>query len=293
MRKPALLLSLVLIGALLSACGGDGEPEAGSVRDDEAEVTVRSTTVERILAEPEVWDQVSVTVRGRAYPRERGFLLVDSGASIWVAAPDGVDAIERGERVAIRGEVQRLTQDDADAVVEALRGPVDPPLQPPESDAIEQTPAQIGEPFIAFRALVRNGDRRRGDQPAAAGEDGERAGDDDTEIYEIADLQDRLEAAGLMLVRTGGGSDIEDEIDEPTRAARRYEISPSSREFELLIFPSRAALKRAVKDLRDPELLLDQEYEIVTAANVLAAFPPPTGEFRGYRIVRRVLAELE
>lgn len=290
MRKPALLLSLALIATLLPACGGDDEPEA----------SVRSTTVERILADPEVWDQVSVTVRGRAYPRERGFLLVASGSSIWVAAPGGVDAIERGERVTIRGEVERLTRDDADEVIEALRGPVDPPLQPAESDAVKQTPAQIGEPFIVFRALVSDGDQRRGGQRPAAGEDGEdsedgepRVGDDDTEIYGIADLQDRLEAAGLMFVRTGGGSDIEDETDEPTLAAHRYEISPSSREFELLIFPSRAALKRAVKDLRQPELLLDQDYEIATAANVIAAFPPPTGDFRGYQIVRRVLADLE
>ncbi len=282
MATRGLLLSLVLIGALLAACGGD----------DEREASVRSTTIEQILRDPEVWDQAPlVTVRGRAYPRERGFVLVDAGSSIWVAAPGGVPAIERGERVAVRGDVERLTQDDADEVIKALRRPVDPPLQPSESDAINQTPAQIGEPFIVFRALVWDGDEQRGDQRPAADERPERG--DDTAIYDIADVQDRLEAAGLMLVTTGGGSDIEDETDEATLAARRYEISPSSREFELLVFPSRAALKRAVKDLRNPDLLLDQDYQLATAANVLAAFPAPTGDFRGYQIIRRVLADLE
>lgn len=233
-----------------------------------------------------------VTVRGRAYPRERGFVLVDAGSSIWVAAPGGVPRIERGERVAVRGDVERLTQDDADEVIKALRRPVDRPLQPSESDAIKQTPAQIGKPFIVYRALVWGGDKQRGDQRPAADEDSEPSVGD-TVIYDIADVQERLEAAGLMLVTTGGGSGIEDETDEPTLAARRYEISPSSREFELLVFPPRAALKRAVNDLKNPDLLLDQDHQLATAANVLAAFPEPTGDFRGYQIIRRVLADLE
>lgn len=277
-----LLPLLALIGGLLAACGGDDEPEA----------SVRSTTVEQIVRDPGSWNQGGlVTVRGRAYPRQRGFVLVDAGSSIWVAAPGGVPEIGRGERVAIRGDVERLTQDDADEVIKALRRPVDPPLQPSESDAIKQTPAQIGEPFIVFRALVWDGDEQRRDQGPAAGESPERA--DDTAIYDIADIHERLEAAGLMLVTTGGGSDIEDETDEATLAARRYEISPSSREFELLVFSSRAALKRAVNDLKNPDLLLDQDYQLATAANVLAAFPEPTGDFRGYQIIRRVLADLE
>ena len=53
-----------------------------------------------------------------------------------------------------------------------------------------------------------------------------------------------------MVVRTGGGSDLQEETDEPTVAAYRYEIAPSSREFELLLFPTRAILQRALADLR-------------------------------------------
>lgn len=283
MPKRVFLLPLVLIGALVSGCGGDGEPDA----------TVRSTTVEQILRDPESWDEgPAVTVRGRAYPRERGFVLIDSGSSIWVAAPSGVEAIERGDRVAIRGEVERLTRDDADEVVKALRDPVGPALAPPQSEAVEQTPAEIGQPFIVFRALVWGGNQRPpADEDTEPGEPG--AADADEEVYDGADVQDHLEAAGLMLVRTGGGSGLEEEIDEPTLAAHRYEIVPSSREFELLVFPSRAALERALEDLRQPDLLIDQNYRLASGANVVAAFPPPRDDFRGYEVVRRVLAELD
>lgn len=102
----------------------------------------------------------------------------------------------------IRGEVKRLTDDDDDEVIEALRRPVDSGLPPPESDAVEKTPAEVGEPFIIFRALLSGGDERRAggagtETGAATGE----AGD----IYNVAEVRRRLEGAGLMLVRTGGG----------------------------------------------------------------------------------------
>ena len=283
MPKGYLLLSLLLVGALLAGCGGDDD--AG-----EADVTVRSTTVELILRDPESWDQgETVTVRGRAYPREGGFLLVESGSSIWVAAPSGVKDIERGDRVTIRGEIMRLTEADADEVIEALRGPVDPGLPPPESDAIAQTPAKVGEPFIVFRALVSGDD----DGGTAARTQATADTGEETGIYELADVRRRLEAAGLMLVRTGGGAGLAEEIDEPMLAARRYEIAPSSREFELLIFPSRSTLQKALDDLRASDVLLDEPYDFTTGANVIAALPPPTDDFRGYEIVRRVLSELD
>ena len=285
MANGHVLLSLVLVGALLAGCGGGDD--AG-----EADATVRSTTVELILRDPDSWDQgETVTVRGRAYPREGGFLLVDSGSSIWVAAPSGVrNDIERGNRVTIRGEIMKLTADDADEVIEALRGPVEPGLPPPESDAVAQTPAEVGEPFIVFRALVSGGD---GDGGAATRTQTTADSGEATGIYELADVRRRLEAAGLMLVRTGGGAGLAEEIDEPLLAAGRYEISPSSREFELLIFPSRAIMQKALDDLKAPDALLDERYDFETAANVIAAFPPPTENFRGYETIRRVLSELD
>ena len=283
MPKGCLLLSLLLVGALLAGCGGDDA--------EEADVTVRSTTVERILRDPESWDQgQAVTVRGRAYPREGGFVLLDAGSSIWVAAPSGVEDVERGDRVTIRGEIMPLTEADADEVIEALRPPVDPGLPPPESEAIAQTPADVGEPFIVFRALVSGGD---GDDGAAANAETSATPGGNAAPYELADVRRRLEAAGLMLVRTGGGAGLAEEIDEPMLAARRYEIAPGSREFELLIFPSRATAQKALADLKAPDALLDEPYDFKIAANVIAAFPPPTEDSRGYEVVRRVLSGLD
>lgn len=277
MPNRILLLSTLLIAVLVAGCGGD---------DDEAGVTVRSATLQQVLRDPEAWDQgPPVTIRGSAYPREGGFLLVDSGSSIWVAAPEGTQAIRSGDRIAIRGEVERLAQDDADAAARAVRGRTGPALGTAVAEAVRQTPTDVGEPFIVLRRLIATNL-----PPAGAATEGPA---DDEEIHEIARVQERLEAAGLMLLASGGGSDLEEEIDEPLLAARRYEITPSSREFELLIFPSRELLRRALEDLMESDLLLDQAYELAVGANVLAAFPPPTGDFRGYRIVRRVLADLE
>ena len=121
---------------------------------------------------------------------------------------------------------------------------------------------------------------------------GQILADADAGPYDMADVHRRLEAAGLMLLRTGGGAGLAGETDAPTLAARRYEISPSSREFELLVFSSRAAAGRGLEDLRDPDLLLEEDYRFASAANVVAAFPQPEGDFRGYDIVRRVLAGL-
>lgn len=272
-----LLLSLVLVGMLLAGCGGDDEPAD----------SVRSTTVQQILADPESWDEGPlVTVRGRAYPREGGFVLVESGSAVWVAAPAGAEAVDGGDRVTIRGDVERLAEADADEVVEAIRVPVDAAPPPPEPDAVEQTPAEIGDPFIVFRAVVSRGEQR-------ATETGTGTTAADARPYDMADVHSRLEGAGLMLVRTGGGAGLAGETDEPTLAAPRYEISPSSREFELLIFSSRAAARRGLEDLRTPDLLLDEDYAFASAANVVAAFPQPADDFRGYDVVRRVLADLE
>lgn len=282
MRKLLLLLLVLVATLLLAGCGGD---------DNDRSATVRSTTIEQIVGDAGSWVQgPAVTVRGRAYPREGGFLLIASGSSIWVAAPRGVEDLEGGERVRIRGEVKRLTKDDDDEVIEALRGPVEPGLRPPESAAVEKTPAEVGEPFIVFRALLSGGDERRAGE---AGTQTRTVTGEDGDIYNVAEVRRRLEGRGLMLVRTGGGAGLAEEIDEPLLAAHRYEVAPSSREFELLIFPSRRLLQRGLEDLRRPDRLLEEEYEFATGANALAAFPPPTEDFRGFEIVRRVLSELE
>ena len=275
-----LLLSLVVGVVLLSACGSEDDSESGGT-------TVRSTTLQQVLRDPAVWVEREVMLRGWAYPRRGGFLLADDGSSIWVAAPHGMEEIEAADRVVVRGEVQRLSEERSDDVVQALRGPTEPGLPKPDADVVQDTPARAGEPFVVFRALVWQGDSSR----PPGGETTSGDADDGDVIDDLASMEERLERR-LRLVRTGGGSDLEEETGEPVVAAARYEIAPSSREFELLIFPSHAAAQRALDDFSGEELV-DQEWEFAVAANVVAAFPAPTGGFRGYERVRDVLDDLE
>ena len=273
------LLSVLLVGALPLGCGSDDDDDGGA--------TVRSTTLQQVLRDAEVWVERQVVLRGWAHRRRGGFVLVDDGSSIWVAAPRGVEAIEHGDRVVVRGDVERLSEARAADVVEALRRPTEPGLPAPDADAVEDTPVQAGKPFIVFRRLVWQGDSSR----PPGGELTPDDADDARVIDDIAEVEDRLERR-LRLVRTGGGSDLEEKTDEPVVAAARYEIAPSSREFELLLFGSGAAAQRALEDFDDPELV-DQDWELARARNVVAAFPTPSGDFRGYEIVRRVLGQLE
>lgn len=149
----ATAAAVALLAMTTNAACGEEDRAA-----DNTGVPVAATTVEQVVRDPESWDQRSVRVRGEAFPRENGFLLVQDGSAIWVAAPGGVDGVEAGDRVVIRAEVERLLEGEVDRVVEALRRPAEPGLPRPEADAIEQTPAEVGEPFLVFRALLSGGE---------------------------------------------------------------------------------------------------------------------------------------
>ena len=110
--------------------------------------------------------------------------------------------------------------------------------------------------------------------------------------YELAEVHSRLEASGLMLQRTGLEPELPAETDELLLDARRYEIPPTSREFELLVFPSREIAERAADDLRGTDFVMLGGY-LVRGANTVAAFPRPVEDFRGYEKVRTVLSGLE
>jgi len=151
MRRPfpAVVTALALAGA---GCGGEGdEGESGAP----SAVGQRSATIEQILRDPENWNEGVVRVPGEAYPAGgRGFVLRASGSSIWVAAPAGTAGLEPGERVAVAGEVERLTQQNVDRVDQALRDPTEPGLPPPPDDVVQETPVAVGEPFIVLRRLT-------------------------------------------------------------------------------------------------------------------------------------------
>lgn len=144
--------TLAAAAVVLGGCGEEGgergEPDEG----------MRTATIEQILEDPQNFDEEIVRVPGRAYPAgDRGFVLASSGSSIWVASPAGTTGLRRGERVFVRGEVERLTQENADVVDQALRSPTEPGLPPPPDDVIEQTPAAVGEPFVTLRAISNEG----------------------------------------------------------------------------------------------------------------------------------------
>ncbi len=150
----------VLLAALCVGCGGDEvDPglDSDNTRPDD-EPSLRLTTIEQIQRDPRAWNEGPVLVRGTAYPRERGFLLVNDGASLWVAAPAGTSGLEAGDLVRVRGEVERITEDNARQVAQALRLKDDPGLSRNALEAIKQTPAEIGEPFLVLRRLIGEAD---------------------------------------------------------------------------------------------------------------------------------------
>jgi len=132
---------------------------------------------------------------------------------------------------------------------------------------------------------------------AGCGDDGDRdavgnaPARDAAAFVTLPEVRDALRDAGVVPVATGLGSALDEEVPEPALAAERYEIRPTSREFELFVFPTTAIARDAVPDLRDTEMV-EEGGAVVRGANVVAAFPSQPEEFRGYRVVRRVLVGL-
>jgi hypothetical protein len=153
-RRLASLL-VVLVAVALAACGGgeaDSGLDSGDTRPDD-QPSLRRTSVERLVRDTRNFNEGPVLVRGEAYPRRRGFFLVNDGASIWVAAPTGAPRVEPGERLRVRGELERITPQNAEQVRQALARERDGDLPPKARQAIERTPAELGQPFLVLRAL--------------------------------------------------------------------------------------------------------------------------------------------
>jgi hypothetical protein len=195
-----LLSLLVLISALGFGVVGCGEDpvdaglDSGDTRPD-GQPTVRKTTVEHLLGDPRNWNEGPVIVRGEAYPRERGFLLVNEGASIWVAAPTGAPAVESGEQVRVRGELERLTPENVEQVTQALRIDREPGIREEPRQVIAATPADVGKPFLVLRNL-----ETAGGADAATGAIGNGLPDpagEGTDRDELAPIGSTIRADGL------------------------------------------------------------------------------------------------
>ena len=158
MTLPRVLVAL-LVAALtaLAGCGGDEVDaglDSGDTRPGPEVADVRVATLEQVLRDPRAFNEGPLLLRGRAYPREGGFVLAHDGEAIWVAAPSGTTGLQRGEAVRVRAELERITEQNAEQVAQALHLE-EPGLPRRAREAITQTPAEIGEPFLVLRTLRR------------------------------------------------------------------------------------------------------------------------------------------
>lgn len=123
-------------------------------------------------------------------------------------------------------------------------------------------------------------------------DDAEPAGPEPMAFVTLAEAEAVIERGALAVVRTGGDADVggldgEPDVDAALRDAARYETQ-SGREFDLFVFATADAARRAAPLVVDPQ---DGESGI-RAANVLTAFPRPFDEVDAYRAVARALRRL-
>jgi hypothetical protein len=108
----------------------------------------------------------------------------------------------------------------------------------------------------------------------------------------LSEAESVIERGTPAVVRTGGDADVggldgEPDVDEALLDAARY-ASQSGREFDLFVFATQAAARRAaslIVDLEDGE-------SGIRAANVLTVFPQPFRKVDAYRAVARALRQL-
>ena len=130
-----------------------------------------------------------------------------------------------------------------------------------------------------------------GDDDAPSGADVARG--DTTAFITLAEAEGVIEEGALAVVRTGGDADVAGVDGEPDRDdaslidAARYE-SQSGREFDLLVFRSEAAARRA----SGPVVDLEDGQSGIRAANVVAVFPARFDEVDAYRAVARAMRRL-
>ena len=116
---------------------------------------------------------------------------------------------------------------------------------------------------------------------------------DGTPFITLTEAEGIIEQGALAVVRTGGaadvsGADADPELDDAGLVdAARYE-SQSGREFDVLVFSSPAAARRASPSAIDVE---DGESGI-RAVNVLTVFPARSDEVDAYRAVARAMRRL-
>jgi hypothetical protein len=147
--------------------GGDGPAPIVAaervefVADQDAPILreVDQVTVERLLRDPGAFDEAGLAVTGTATKvGDRGFLLTQDGATIFVSAPaQELEAIEDGARLTVRAEPAFLSGFGSDALERALAS--DPPTDQPASELDPgEIPVEPGEPYLLLRGVdVRGG----------------------------------------------------------------------------------------------------------------------------------------
>ena len=135
----------VLAAESVELVTGAGEPLA---------VEAEQVTVPQLLRDPRAWDERELALTGTATRVvERGFTLMQDGATIFVSAPSrDLSAVEAGDGVHIRAELSRLSAFGSDALEDALQ--TDPPGdQPSSASGIGEVPIDRGEPYLLLRGL--------------------------------------------------------------------------------------------------------------------------------------------
>jgi hypothetical protein len=122
--------------------------------EEPAALNADQVTVRQLLRDPRAYTDDPLLVPGTAHRvGDRGFVLADDGATIFVSAPSAqLEDLRAGDPVRVRAELSRLSAYGADALEKALAS--DPPWdQQREALDLEDVPIQVGEPYLLLRGL--------------------------------------------------------------------------------------------------------------------------------------------
>lgn len=115
----------------------------------------------------------------------------------------------------------------------------------------------------------------------------DRAQHDTTPFITLTEAEGVIERGALAVVRTGGADVDSDVADAGLIDAARYG-SQSGREFDVLVFASAAAARRASASVVD----VAQGESGIRAVNVVTVFPTRSNEGDAYRSVARAMGRL-
>jgi hypothetical protein len=95
-----------------------------------------------------------VAVSGRAFRiTSHGFVLAGDRRSIFVAGrPRAFRDVESGERIRVRGELERISRFRSDTIRRALDTTTDS-RRPPARVNLGRTPSKRGRPFLVLRDI--------------------------------------------------------------------------------------------------------------------------------------------